>query len=39
MVIMINASKQKIKICADSMIKNFQGRKCQNKKHHASVCQ
>ena len=31
--------KTKIKIYADSMIINFQRKKCQKKKHHASVYQ
>ena len=31
--------KTKIKTYAGSMITNFQGNKCQKKKHHASVYQ
>ena len=31
--------KTKIKIYAASMIPNFQSRKCQKKKHHASAYQ
>ena len=31
--------KIKIKIYADNINTNFQGKKCQKKKHHASVYQ
>ena len=31
--------KTKIKIYGGSLNTNFQGKKCQNKKHHASVYQ